>query len=93
MDTPVTNHDRYEVSAAEVRDFTEQGFLVVPQLVAPDEVRELRDHTEEVISGDLVIPGRIEPPYRNTDGTLSRTIDIIIPGSDLSQPAMPTRAS
>ena len=62
MDTPVTNHDRYEVSAAEVRDFTEQGFLVVPQLVAPDEVRELRDHTEEVISGDLVIPGRIEPP-------------------------------
>ncbi|MBT3266756.1 phytanoyl-CoA dioxygenase family protein [Candidatus Poribacteria bacterium] len=58
----MTNHDRYEVSAAEVRDFTEQGFLVVPQLVAPDEVRELRDHTEEVISGDLVIPGRIEPP-------------------------------
>ncbi len=28
-----------------------------------------------------------------TDGTLRRTIAIIIPGSDLSQPASPTRAS
>ena len=27
------------------------------------------------------------------DGTLRRTMDIIMPGSDLSQPAMPTRAS
>ncbi len=29
----------------------------------------------------------------NTDGTLSRTIAIIMPGSDLSQPARPTSAS
>ena len=29
----------------------------------------------------------------NTDGTLSRTIAIISPGSDLSQPASPTSAS
>ena len=28
-----------------------------------------------------------------TEGTFSRTIAIIIPGSDLSQPARPTNAS
>ena len=28
-------------------------------------------------------PGRIEPPYMNTDGTLSRTIAIIMPGQRL----------
>ena len=29
----------------------------------------------------------------NTDGTFSRTIAIIMPGSDLSHPAKPTKAS
>ena len=38
-------------------------------------------------------PGRIDPPYRNTDGTFRRIIAIIMPGRDLSQPARPTSAS
>ena len=38
-------------------------------------------------------PGRMLPPYMKTAGTLSRTIAIIRPGSDLSQPARPTSAS
>jgi hypothetical protein len=46
-----------------------------------------------VTSFPLNLPGRIEPPYMNTDGTLRRTIAIIRPGSDLSQPAKPTMAS
>ena len=46
-----------------------------------------------VTSWPLKRPGRIEPPYMKTDGTLSRTIAIIMPGSDLSQPARPTSAS
>src|SRR4029079_5881774 len=46
-----------------------------------------------VTSLPLNLPGRIEPPYMKTDGTSSRTIAIIRPGSDLSQPAMPTSAS
>jgi len=41
----------------------------------------------------LEAAGRIDPPYMKTDGTLSRTIAIISPGSDLSQPARPTSAS
>jgi hypothetical protein len=46
-----------------------------------------------VTSRPLNRPGRIEPPYMNTAGTFSRTIAIITPGSDLSQPARPTSAS
>src|SRR5471032_1995923 len=41
----------------------------------------------------LYFPGNIEPPYMNTLGTLSRSIAIINPGNDLSQPARPTSAS
>ena len=39
------------------------------------------------------LPGRIEPPYMNTDGTFRRSMAIIMPGSDLSQPASVTMAS
>ena len=46
-----------------------------------------------VTSRPLNLPGRIEPPYMNTDGTLRRSMAIMMPGSDLSQPAMPTSAS
>jgi hypothetical protein len=35
----------------------------------------------------------MEPPYRNTDGTSSRTIAIMSPGRALSQPPMATSAS
>ena len=38
-------------------------------------------------------PGRMLPPYMNTDGTLRRTMAIIRPGSVLSHPASPTSAS
>ncbi|CAI8407203.1 MAG: Uncharacterised protein [Hyphomonas sp. TMED17] len=38
-------------------------------------------------------PGKIDPPYKNTLGTFRRSIAIIIPGRDLSQPATPTSAS
>ncbi len=62
MTTDVTTDDTYEVSAEEVRRFNEDGFLVVPQLVSPDEIQELLAHTEDIISGRLTIPGRIEPP-------------------------------
>ena len=38
-------------------------------------------------------PGKMAPPYMKTAGTLSRSIAIIIPGRDLSQPASTTIAS
>ncbi len=41
----------------------------------------------------LRLPGRIEPPYRNTLGRLSRAAAMSMPGSDLSQPAKVSRPS
>ncbi len=43
----------YRVSVEEYRAFREQGFLVVRGLVAPDEVEELREHTELLMQGRL----------------------------------------
>ena len=41
----------------------------------------------------LQLPGKIVPPYTNTDGTLIRAEAISMPGKDLSQPAKVTSAS
>ena len=46
-----------------------------------------------VTSLPLYLPGKIDPPYINTDGIFNLTIDIINPGKDLSHPAKPTIAS
>src|SRR5690242_106272 len=45
--------DRYRVSVEEYITFRRTGFLVVPTLVAPDEIEELRDHTEDLMNGRL----------------------------------------
>ena len=61
----------------------------LPMLCAPTP-----SNTSPIVTSlPLKRPGRIEPPYMKTDGTLSRNITIISPGSDLSQPANPTSAS
>ncbi|MBC8104097.1 MAG: phytanoyl-CoA dioxygenase family protein [Cytophagales bacterium] len=43
----------YRVSVAEYKAFREQGFLVVRGLVSPNEVAELRQHTEDLMQGRL----------------------------------------
>lgn len=43
----------YRVSVAEYRAFREQGFLVVKGLISPEEVEELRQHTEDLMQGRL----------------------------------------
>lgn len=45
--------DRYGVSVEEYRSFRERGFLVVRSLLLPDEVAELREHTEQLMEGRL----------------------------------------
>jgi len=44
---------RYQVSVDEYMTFRRQGFLVVRGLVAPNEIDELRSHTEELMQGRL----------------------------------------
>lgn len=45
--------ERYRMSVAEYKSFRQQGFLVVRGLVSPDEVEELRVHTEDLMQGRL----------------------------------------
>jgi phytanoyl-CoA hydroxylase len=44
---------RYEVSVQEYARFRRDGFLVVKNLVSPEEVAELRQHTEDLMQGNL----------------------------------------
>jgi len=44
---------RYQVSVEEYKTFRRQGFLVVRGLVAPNEIDELRSHTEDLMQGRL----------------------------------------
>ena len=45
--------DRYRVSVEEYINFRKYGYLVVRGLVSPDEVAELRRHTEDFMQGRL----------------------------------------
>jgi hypothetical protein len=56
----------------------------------------LADRFEHVLHRDilaLVAAGQDRAAIHEDEGTLRRTIAIIMPGSDLSQPARPTSAS
>ena len=45
--------DRYQVSVEEYARFRRDGFLVVRNLVSPQDVAELRQHTEDLMQGRL----------------------------------------
>ncbi len=53
IEMEIDRADRYRVSVEEYRSFREQGFLVVRGLVSPEEVAELRGHTEDLMQGNL----------------------------------------
>lgn len=57
----------YRVSVDEYVRFHEQGFLVVKGLVAPEEVRDLATHTENLLNGRETIPGMAAPSFMNPD--------------------------
>ena len=44
---------RWDVTIEQYRNFRRDGFIVVPQLVSPDEIAELRQHTEDLMQGNL----------------------------------------
>src|SRR4051812_21772419 len=44
---------RYQVTVDQYVRFRRDGFLVVPNLVGPDDVAELRQHTDDLMQGNL----------------------------------------
>jgi len=49
----IERDDRYRVSVEEYRTFRRQGFLAVRGLVSPEDIAELRQHTEDLMQGRL----------------------------------------
>jgi ectoine hydroxylase-related dioxygenase (phytanoyl-CoA dioxygenase family) len=45
--------DRYLVTVDEYRRFRRDGFVIIRQLVSPEEIAELRQHTEDLMQGRL----------------------------------------
>jgi len=52
-ETPDFDRDRYRVTVEQYTFFRRWGYLVVPQLVGPDDIAELRQHTDELMQGRL----------------------------------------
>ncbi len=66
MSTITRNHpwldiDPYRVKVDQYRSFRSEGYLVVRGLVLEEHVRELLQHTEDILHGRVELPG-IEPP-------------------------------
>jgi phytanoyl-CoA hydroxylase len=53
IEQDINQAERYRVSVEEYRAFRSHGFLVVRGLVAPHEIEELRQHTEDLMQGRL----------------------------------------
>ena len=65
-------HAQYQVSVNEYRAFRRDGYLVARGLVAPDEVLELAQYTEDLMAGRFTLPG-IPPPADDATETERRT--------------------
>ncbi len=59
-------YEPYRVSVQEYITFREQGFLVVPDLVPLDDVRDMNTHVDHLLEGRETIPGIPSPPANLT---------------------------
>lgn len=53
VDSAMAQIERYRVSVEQYSTFQKEGFLVVPQLISPHEIEELRAHTDDLMQGKL----------------------------------------
>ena len=59
--------EQYRVTVEEYKAFRRDGYLVVPGLVAPEEVRDLAQYTEDLMAGNRTLPGIAPPPNDATE--------------------------
>ena len=60
-------HEQYRVTVDEYRSFRRDGYLHIRGLVAPEELAELAQFTEDMIAGTRAMPGIPPPPAHLTD--------------------------
>ena len=75
---------RYRVSVEEYRKFRRDGFLVVPRLVSPGEVAELKQHTEELMEGRLPEQQASKTTYHDSSNGAVLVNDFGAPPAHLS---------
>lgn len=65
------NYEPYAVSVEEYRRFRADGFLIVRHLAPPEDIAELREHTEELMQGRLPEQrdGTVDAPPSNLPPT------------------------
>ena len=61
-DFPERTHEQYQVRVDDYKAFRRDGFLHVKRLVAPEEVAELAQFTDDMMAGKATIPGLPAPP-------------------------------
>ncbi len=66
-------YDKYKISVDEYVRFREQGYLVVPGLISPDEVAELNAHMDRLLAGQEQIDGAV------IQANIGQKIDKIMP--------------
>ncbi len=62
--------DRFRIKADQYTAYQRDGFLVVPQLVSPEEVEEVRAHAMGLLDGSVKVPGLDLPERKATDDHL-----------------------
>ncbi len=62
---PLPTYERYRLSVQEYITFHQQGFLIVRGLVSPEDVADLRTHSEDLMHGRIEVPG-LQPPAPGT---------------------------
>lgn len=78
-------HTPYRVSVDEYITFRKQGFLVVRGLLSPKDIRELREHTEDLMQGRLPEQAGHELERRDTMGDTGTNVQALAaPPADLS---------
>jgi hypothetical protein len=60
--TQLKPYDTYRVSVAEYVAFHAQGFLIVRGLVPEEDVREMVQHSDDLMHGRIEVPGLDAPP-------------------------------
>lgn len=76
--------DRYQVSVEQYTFFKKFGFLVVPDLVSPQEIAELKQHTEDLMQGRLPEQQASRAKRLDGSGKVILVNDFGAPPEDLS---------
>jgi phytanoyl-CoA hydroxylase len=82
----INNHaDRFHVTAAQYTAFRRDGVVVVPQLVAPHGIEELRQHTEDLMQGRLPEQQSTRSEFRSSSAGVVTVNELGAPPEHLSR--------